>query len=65
MCDIQNYSSFIAAILVFQLIPGAGTLVILNATARNGVPQDSALFSERSLVTLFSWLRRQRGLQPS
>lgn len=37
MCDIQNYSSFIAAILVFQLIPGAGTLAILNATARNGV----------------------------
>ncbi|RII29422.1 MAG: LysE family translocator [Geobacter sp.] len=37
MCDIQNYSSFLAAILVFQLIPGAGTLAILNATARNGV----------------------------
>jgi leucine efflux protein len=37
MFDIQNYSSFLAAILVFQLIPGAGTLAILNATARNGV----------------------------
>lgn len=37
MFDIQNYASFIAAILVFQLIPGAGTLAILNATARNGV----------------------------
>jgi RhtB (resistance to homoserine/threonine) family protein len=35
--DIQNYASFIAAILVFQLIPGPGTLAILNATARNGV----------------------------
>jgi threonine/homoserine/homoserine lactone efflux protein len=35
--DIQNYISFIAAILVFQLIPGPGTLAILNATARNGV----------------------------
>jgi len=35
--DIQNYTSFLAAILVFQLIPGAGTLAILNATARNGV----------------------------
>jgi len=34
--DIQNYTSFLAAILVFQLIPGAGTLAILNATARNG-----------------------------
>lgn len=37
MFDIQNYISFIAAILVFQLIPGPGTLAILNATARNGV----------------------------
>ncbi len=37
MFDIQNYTSFLAAILVFQLIPGAGTLAILNATARNGV----------------------------
>ena len=37
MVEIQNYASFIAAILVFQLIPGPGTLAILNATARNGV----------------------------
>lgn len=37
MFDIQNYYSFIAAIFVFQLIPGAGTIAILNATARNGI----------------------------
>lgn len=37
MFDIQNYGSFIAAIVLFQMIPGAGTLAILNATARNGV----------------------------
>lgn len=37
MFDIQNYTSFLAAIVVFQMIPGAGTLAILNATARNGV----------------------------
>lgn len=37
MFDIQNYMSFIAAILIFQLIPGPGTLAILNATARNGI----------------------------
>lgn len=36
MVDIQNYGSFIMAIIVFQLIPGAGTISILNATARNG-----------------------------
>jgi len=37
MFDIQNYSSFVPAILVFQLIPGAGTIAILNATARQGL----------------------------
>ena len=37
MFDIHNYGSFLAAILVFQLIPGAGTIAILNATARNGI----------------------------
>src|SRR4030042_4856809 len=37
MLDIQNDGSLIDAIVVFQLIPGPGTLAILNATARNGV----------------------------
>jgi leucine efflux protein len=37
MFDIQNYYSFIMAIVLFQLIPGAGTIAILNATARNGI----------------------------
>ena len=37
MFGIEHYSQFIAAILLFQLIPGAGTLAILNATARSGV----------------------------
>lgn len=37
MFGIENYNSFILAILVFQLIPGAGTVTILNATARKGV----------------------------
>ena len=36
MFDIQNYGSFIMAVVVFQIIPGAGTLAILNATARSG-----------------------------
>lgn len=36
MFDIQHYASFVAAILVFQFVPGAGTIAILNATARNG-----------------------------
>lgn len=37
MFDIQNYGSFILAIAAFQIIPGAGTVTILNATARKGV----------------------------
>lgn len=37
MFEIQNYTSFLLAILVFQLVPGPGTIAILNATARNGV----------------------------
>jgi leucine efflux protein len=37
MFDILNYNSFIAAIVVFQIIPGPGTISILNATARNGI----------------------------
>jgi threonine/homoserine/homoserine lactone efflux protein len=37
MFEIQSYASFISAIILFQLIPGAGTIAILNATARNGV----------------------------
>jgi leucine efflux protein len=35
--DIQNYTSFVMAVVLFQAVPGAGTLTILNATARNGV----------------------------
>lgn len=37
MFQIQNYSAFILAVLLFQLIPGAGTIAILNAAARKGV----------------------------
>ena len=37
MFGIHDYASFVAAIIVFQLIPGPGTLAILNATARNGI----------------------------
>ncbi|UXI70465.1 LysE family translocator [Tahibacter amnicola] len=37
MFAIENYASFVMAILAFQAIPGPGTLAILNATARGGV----------------------------
>ena len=37
MFGIQNYDSFIVAVVAFQIIPGAGTIAILNATARKGI----------------------------
>lgn len=37
MFGIQHYASFVTAVLIFQLIPGPGTLAILGATARGGV----------------------------
>ena len=37
MFHIQNYGNFIFAVIVFQIIPGAGTITILNATARKGI----------------------------
>jgi leucine efflux protein len=37
MFGIHNYTGFVAAIAAFQIIPGPGTLAILNATARHGV----------------------------
>ena len=37
MFEIQNYFSFVLAIVAFQLLPGAGTLAILKASASNGV----------------------------
>lgn len=36
MFGIQHYATFIFAVLVFQLIPGPGTLAILGTTARHG-----------------------------
>jgi threonine/homoserine/homoserine lactone efflux protein len=37
MFAIHNYTGFITAILLFQMVPGPGTLAILHATARGGV----------------------------
>jgi threonine/homoserine/homoserine lactone efflux protein len=36
MFGIDHYASFIAAVLLFQLVPGPGTIAILGATARGG-----------------------------
>jgi leucine efflux protein len=37
MFGIEHYASFVLAIVAFQILPGPGTLTILNATARFGV----------------------------
>ncbi len=37
MFDIQNYGSFIMTVIVFQLIPGAGTITILKSSAQGGI----------------------------
>jgi leucine efflux protein len=37
MFGIQNYPTFVAAIVAFQIVPGPGTLTILSATAQGGV----------------------------
>jgi leucine efflux protein len=34
MFGIHNYTSFVLAIVAFQIIPGPGTFAILNATGR-------------------------------
>lgn len=36
MFGIDHYPAFIAAVLLFQLVPGPGTIAILAATARGG-----------------------------
>jgi threonine/homoserine/homoserine lactone efflux protein len=42
MFGIHNYTSFVLAVLVFQAIPGPGTIAIVNATARNGMRSGGA-----------------------
>jgi len=53
MFGIQNYASFVLAVLVFQLVPGAGTIAILNATARNGARAGMAAVAGTLITT---WL---------
>ena len=39
MFDIQNYPSFVLAVLVFQLIPGAGTNILTIPNAQSTAPK--------------------------
>lgn len=38
MFGVHNYMGFLVSIVAFQIVPGPGTLAILSATARYGVP---------------------------
>lgn len=62
MFEIQNYASFVIAILVFQLAPGPGTLAILNATARNGVGAGLAALAGTLLGDFLFMLAAVAGL---
>lgn len=62
MLGIQNYASFIAAILVFQLIPGPGTIAILDASARSGVRAGLATVAGTLLGDLVYMLAAVAGL---
>jgi leucine efflux protein len=62
MLNIQNYTSFILAILVFQLIPGPGTIAILTATARNGIAAGMAAVCGTLLGDLLYMLAACAGL---
>jgi threonine/homoserine/homoserine lactone efflux protein len=54
MFGIHNYTSFVLAIIAFQMIPGPGTLAILNATARYGLrPGMGAVFGTLTGDLLF------------
>ncbi len=62
MLGIQNYASFVAAIVVFQLIPGPGTIAILDATARSGARAGLATVAGTLLGDLCYMLAAVAGL---
>ncbi len=61
MFAIQNYQSFIVAVLLFQFIPGAGTVVILSA-ASNGIRSGMAAVCGILLVDFFYMVSAVLGL---
>jgi leucine efflux protein len=60
---IEQPGSFIAAVLVFQLIPGPGTLNILRATADRGISAGFASVAGTLLGGLVCMLAAASGLE--
>ena len=59
---INHYASFIAAVLVFQLVPGPGTIAILGATARGGHATGMAAVAGTLVSDFFYMLAAVAGL---
>ena len=63
MQHIDHLSSFVVAVLVFQLIPGPGTLSILRATADHGIGAGFASVAGTLLGGLLCMLAAASGLE--
>lgn len=63
MHSIDNPGGFLVAILVFQMIPGPGTLNILRATARDGTRAGFAAMAGTLLGGLVCMLAAASGLE--
>ena len=63
MHSIDNPGGFLVAILVFQMIPGPGSLNILRATARDGARAGFAAMAGTLLGGLLCMLAAASGLQ--
>lgn len=63
MHSIDQLGSFVAAVIVFQLIPGPGTLNILRATANHGVRAGFATVAGTLLGGLVCMLAAASGLE--
>ena len=63
MHSIDNPGGFLVAVLVFQMIPGPGSLNILRATARHGTRAGFAAVTGTLLGGLFCLLAAASGLE--
>lgn len=63
MQQIDHLGSFVVAVLVFQLIPGPGTLTILRATADHGLKAGFASVAGTLLGGLLCMLAAASGLE--
>ena len=63
MHSIDNFGGFVAAVLIFQMIPGPGSLNILRATARHGTRAGFAAVAGTLLGGLLCMLAAASGLE--